>query len=468
MPAAFDVSGVWVGDDGAIYYIRQLADDSVTWAGFHDSGFHLGTEFTNVFQGHIAAGAATISGDWIDVPRGESANVGTLTLDVVLAPDGEPQELMRTSETGGFGATTWTIKDGVGPRGPQDIDDLAGRVRRYDVALGENNPPCRDFTIMWGTVGKVGFPTLPPTPDSYCSFVGDDWDGDGDIIFDLTPDFYRTESAFWTSDWIDRTFGEVAADGSGGLAFVERRANEHILWLFDRFGRFHCEVPMFGRENGEDECDDPPSILLPGWFEEAGNSVLVNGRPINGAISQATDHRPNDCIDPPYLDVIFNLGPDLKQVVELRPCDVARVTGVVADDAGHEGGTAPEIHPVYAIDVVQDFGEPQRLTNPHVNLTGAWHGNDVATYYVRQIDQTIWWLGLSHDEGRLFANVFRGVLSGQIIEGAWVDVPMGTEGALGGGSLSIYCADERGTQMTKLVNDAFGGSTWTKLYDRDA
>jgi hypothetical protein len=467
MPAAFDVSGVWVGDDGAIYYVRQLPDDSVTWAGFHDSGFHLGTRFTNVFQGHVAAGQATISGNWIDVPRGENANAGTVTFDVVLTPDGEPRELKRTSETGGFAPTTWIIRNGVGPRGPQDIGDLAGKVQRYDVALGENNPPCRDFTVMWGTIGKVGFPKLPPTPDSYCSFIGDSWDGDGDIVFDLTPDFGRIEPDFWTSAWVNRTFEDPVAV-AGGFGFVLRPANEHILWLFDRFRRFHCELPMFGRENGESACSDPPSVLLPGWFEEEGNSILANGRPINGVISQQTDHRPRDCMDPPYLDIVFNLGPAGKQIVELRSCDVVRVIGVVADDAGHEGDTAPEIHPVYAVDVVQDFSDAQRLTNPHVNLTGVWHANDVGTYYVRQIDQTIWWLGLSHDQGRLFANVFQGILSGQIIDGAWVDVPMGAEGSLAGGSLTIYCGNERATQMTKLAGDAFGASTWIKLYDRDA
>ena len=43
-----------------------------------------------------------------------------------------------------------------------------------------------------------------------------------------------------------------------------------------------------------------------------------------------------------------------------------------------------------------------------VNLTGAWHCDDIGTYYIREVGNTVWWLGLSCDQGRQFANVYRG------------------------------------------------------------
>ena len=79
MPA-FNLTGAWAADDGATYYLRQLNDGSVTWAGLHNSGFHRGIEFTNVFHGNVSTDGTILSGDWADVPRGDSNNSGTLSL----------------------------------------------------------------------------------------------------------------------------------------------------------------------------------------------------------------------------------------------------------------------------------------------------------------------------------------------------------------------------------------------------
>jgi hypothetical protein len=217
---------------------------------------------------------------------------------------------------------------------------------------------------------------------------------------------------------------------------------------------------MYGRNNGAwPDCESEPRNLLPGWNEQSGWSVLINGRAIDGHLTVNVDDQQNTVLS-------FAVGPD-GQSVELQQGVTARVTGVVADDAGHGGTTAPEIHPVYAIDVLQDFKLPRAQP---VTLSGTWHGSDSGTYYVRQLGSQVWWLGLSRDQGRSFANVFCGSISqGGTIEGQWVDVPMGIGGVLSGGTLTID-GDQPDTQLsttlTKTAETAnFGAWTWTKIYD---
>ena len=158
-----------------------------------------------------------------------------------------------------FGNRVWTRFES-GRLFPQDINNLADRVRRYDSSLLENNPPYRDFTVVWGSIrGGAGLGWVPRIPRDYCCFVrGDtgscgDGDCDGDISFDLIPDMSKLEPEFWNSGWV--------------------RPADEILNLFNRDHRFHAEIIMFGRENDEDDCAATPRVLLPGWVETAGNSA---------------------------------------------------------------------------------------------------------------------------------------------------------------------------------------------------
>jgi hypothetical protein len=60
-----------------------------------------------------------------------------------------------------------------------------------------------------------------------------------------------------------------------------------------------------------------------------------------------------------------------------RDFSYVRVTGVVASDPDHWDDTQPpEIHPVSAIDIIQDFTLPR---TQHTNLTGVWHPSDIGT-----------------------------------------------------------------------------------------
>jgi hypothetical protein len=448
----FDLTGVWRCDDGGIYYIRQLGD-TVVWAGLHDSGFHKGIEFANVFHGNYGADGQSVIGEWADVPRGKTNSSGILRFTITRDDVGQVELVKDPNETsGGFGGAGWWYDGELLER--HDIVGVTKRVRRFDGWAGENNPPCRDFTVMSGFVLEpLQGPTLPPDPYDYCSFVTSDggifgWGGDGDFTFDLQPDFDLTDQDFWTTGWVPNS----------PPAFAPETPSEHIQRLFDHVGFFHCENAMYGRSNSDDDCADTPNVLLPGWNEPSGNSILVNGRPLEGRVISNPAGGGGD----QNLSFTFEIGPNGK-TVDLLLEHFVRVTGVVADDAGHEGDAAPEIHPVYQIDIVQDF----QLPRPQPTLSGAWHGSESGTYYIRQLGDNIWWLGLSRDQGRSFANVFRGTFdkNAGVIEGEWVDVPLGVGGVLSGGTLRIE-GEEHSNRILKISETApFGATSWWKLYD---
>jgi hypothetical protein len=74
------------------------------------------------------------------------------------------------------------------------------------------------------------------------------------------------------------------------------------------------------------------------------------------------------------------------------------------------------------------FAAPSPAAPDKDDLTGKWTCDDGGTYYVRQIGTDVWWTGKSgepKDKKKAFANVFHGVLSGNIITGAWADDPAG-------------------------------------------
>jgi hypothetical protein len=104
-----NVTGVWAGNDGGSYWVRQLGS-CVYWAGFSGSGNSpsIGTSFSNVFAGWLSTSSGIrIYGYWADVPRGATASGGTITVDVAIDGSGRGLTMNKFSSTGGFGGTAW-------------------------------------------------------------------------------------------------------------------------------------------------------------------------------------------------------------------------------------------------------------------------------------------------------------------------------------------------------------------------
>jgi microsomal dipeptidase-like Zn-dependent dipeptidase len=104
-----NLTGAWQGDDAAFYYVREtsLADQvpDIVWVAENNQwggpGGNIRPSFTHVFFGKHVKGDPSISGRWIDIPKGEAAGSGTLTLTIK-----GPQDMETLVKTGSFAATT--------------------------------------------------------------------------------------------------------------------------------------------------------------------------------------------------------------------------------------------------------------------------------------------------------------------------------------------------------------------------
>ncbi len=96
----------FLGDDGGIYYVREVGD-RVYWFGesLRPAGA-FGSErdavaFANVFVGRRTGDE--ITGEWFDVPKGRTHGAGTLRLRVSAGDT----RMERIAGDGGFGGRTW-------------------------------------------------------------------------------------------------------------------------------------------------------------------------------------------------------------------------------------------------------------------------------------------------------------------------------------------------------------------------
>ncbi|MGW1196568.1 hypothetical protein ACWD4B_12060 [Streptomyces sp. NPDC002536] len=181
------------------------------------------------------------------------------------------------------------------------------------------------------------------------------------------------------------------------------------------------------------------SPRFPGWMQHDGSSVLFfDGRPVNGDASVAPD------------------GSARIRDRDLPPGTRVRVCGFLASRGTEpEGDGSYTICPVYSVDVVAPV--------PRGSFTGIWTADDAATYYLRQVGDIVWWLGMSHDQGRTFTNAFSGRVMADgtesIIVGESVDVPLGAR--RDSGSIRLHSSDG-----TTLTADDDTSRRWTKVSDR--
>lgn len=457
--------------------------------------WHRGLAFTNVFCGTIHSDN-TITGEWCEVPRGASLNGGTLTIR--FSHSGGVTQLSKISATGGFRATTWHKGDPLDDLrfngATMDIITRFDQVRKNDgQSIHDNNlKPYRDQTVLYGRlinshleylndncveleVPHVNYGPAEPkifqgTDKGQCGHEAavflnfgrqdreyDDFvcfhasDGDADFDMRLKVDLNKLERAFYTTGWGDRTSGPAVFS----LKLNDETTREK-LGFAPHEAYMGLEAIMYGRSGVCDDNRASPinggTSMLPGWADLSSNSVLINGRPINGLLRGP--NAPCDFLEPcPYL-IGYNgrnlfdipagirLGNLLLSAHGNGQIDAngntgkgsgayLRVTGTLVLDCGHatdwgldhpcfddhpEGDSDDrndisshsnqEIHPIYSIDIINSPYRPEDIKIPGAaDLTGTYGGSDGSTYYVRQtgstnihqLGRTIWWLGLMRD-----------------------------------------------------------------------
>jgi hypothetical protein len=511
MAGRIDLTGWWFADrNKALYFLRHLDDNTIFWAGMRSWwGFRPGLEFTNVFHGSFDPATSTIAGAWTDIPLG----VGPLRNGRVRVSVTKAEQLRQAIPTPerplrvGVGDPTGTNGDGPPPSsdfiltvipegttGPFPNQTFAKNPIIYDVSVeadfisfvfdrikrgianpltGEVQPfsdelqPAKDNVVLFGHIAADKFTGIgfdQSKARDYCVLVlGQGGDRDGDITFNVALDTNErrdldTQQDFWvqSSGWLPP---RVVAP------FPGYKGADDILKRLNLTSAFHAEIVMFGREENRDHCNDSkPSGLVPGWAEFNENSIAINGLPINCNIFEQGGQPMQVGLSSPEIDRM-----DIFLVDGLK----VRIAGVITIDTGHSEfdlNDHPtrqlEIHPVYAIDVLQDFTKPR----PFANLTGVWDSHDGGTYYVRQIDAiTVVWLGMSSDHGYSFTNVFSGRIEGNLVRGDWADLPVARGGTRNSGQLTVMM-DRDGPLATSLVvverTGGFGASVLRKLYDR--
>ena len=409
-----------------------------------------------------------------------------------------------------------TIHDNLKPY--RDATALYGRLVSRHLDYLAENPYHVEAEFPHVNYGKDFSPPIPngvPNDDcpgtyldfgqgdrDFTTFARSNEDGkgclDADLDIRLKIDLDKLEPDFYTTGWGDRNQGPKVF--SLKLNDATTRQKLHYAPNEAYMG---AELLMFGKAGTGDSLQDGSfgfASLLPGWADLFSTSVLVNGRPINGKLPSP---QPTDTCD--FIQPCPRFDPLGIQIGNLALVEgvYLRITGPLVLDCGHEFGhdcfdekpdkspdcaiTDPgdsdcvsshqnqEIHPIYSIDIINfPFRPEDILKDARKNLTGTWGGSDGSTYYVRQIGNTIWWLGQMRDRqpmqrgtnfpiiGALqlkaafdaddppcpsqqcwaFATVFKGTITESpiqvVIEGDWAGVPQSTSAGSFGGHMKFF------------------------------
>ena len=89
------------------------------------------------------------------------------------------------------------------------------------------------------------------------------------------------------------------------------------------------------------------------------------------------------------------------------------------------------------------------------DLTGVWKCNDGGKYYLRHVNNTLWW----YSDGSRFTNVFKGTIKNNVITGEWADVPIGK--TRGNGKLTLKIESSNNLVRTSQTGN-YGGKQWTR------
>lgn len=429
-----DLTGVWAADDGGRYYVHQLGS-AVWWAGLSsDHWLQNGLTFCNIFNGILKGNE--VSGQWADVPRGGTMNFGTLTVVPTFNEDGSPSSFVTINQAGGFTATKWAfVSLALPPNLDLPLQDVFGKTYKNTYHstlnleyLAELLEIVKDSVVIYGNL-KSGT-NLPDDP--FVNTFPHTWP--------RTYSAFRNMNHWWDADltqWDADMTCHVAVDMSYlPTDLYDGMTSAHQSQVAEKLPMdLHPEMIMF---SGKDTSESgEPSQLLPGWAQTGGNSVLVNGRPLNA-------------------NVVITKAATAPQIAGITPTlnGPVRVTGAMVLDVDHN--PAPlELHPVYAIDFINASNTD--------DISGVWGDRNGNTFYIHNVFGTIWMLIMRPFRDRTFAVVFRGSLVGNTASGDWVAIPYGMATSFGN-EMSLVTGSNA-LQLSIAGHNPWAGEDLRKLYD---
>jgi hypothetical protein len=95
-----------------------------------------------------------------------------------------------------------------------------------------------------------------------------------------------------------------------------------------------------------------------------------------------------------------------------------------------------------------------------VDLTGDWKVLPDVDIYIRQIDNSVWWLCESSGVSPSWTSVANGTVEGNTVSLNWIDVPKGNLSATGTLVLNITSEDE--LQILNQTGE-WGGEGWKEI-----
>ena len=93
------------------------------------------------------------------------------------------------------------------------------------------------------------------------------------------------------------------------------------------------------------------------------------------------------------------------------------------------------------------------------DLTGAWESDSGGFYYLRQLQNEVWWYGEASATEPGWSHVAHGTLKGNVLKLKWADVPKGS--IMGSGILTLKLTAD-GKLVAKEKTGGFGDSEWTR------
>ncbi|CAF3435271.1 unnamed protein product [Rotaria sp. Silwood2] len=182
-------------------------------------------------------------------------------------------------------------------------------------------------------------------------------------------------------------------------------------------------------------------------LKHTNDSLIETENKLNKFISDSKQIRQEDEFNEFHLNQLKKLLEELKKEFD-QPLNISI----------HEGSTAF----INKISVSTNDKRAFNISQNYGDLSGTWKCDDGGLYYIRQLDNAIWWFGAQQVATKrqpIFSNVLHGMIDSSMINAQWCDIPLGRDRHSGSITLEIIGVGE--LKKTSYTG-SFCGSIWKR------